>query len=71
MEKRGTLLTHSDTCTDEYSKYILSLSLSLSLKDPCENNPCQNGGTCHAIYHKGEYKCNCRGDYCGVQCESK
>ena len=34
-------------------------------------NPCRNGGTCRAIYEKGEYKCECTADYTGADCEAK
>ncbi|XP_070566446.1 EGF-like repeat and discoidin I-like domain-containing protein 3 [Ptychodera flava] len=38
--------------------------------DPCENNPCKNGGTCFQISKScTEYVCLCTGCYQGLTCE--
>ena len=38
-------------------------------KNPCDPNPCHNGGACS---QQGEhYKCTCRRGYTGEQCKSK
>ena len=38
-------------------------------QSPCENFPCQHGGTCRAIYETGDYSCACTLNYIGKNCE--
>ena len=39
------------------------------VRDYCEDNPCENGGTCsdYGIYIKG-YSCRCTKDFYGKNC---
>ncbi|XP_018497663.1 protein crumbs homolog 2 [Galendromus occidentalis] len=37
--------------------------------DPCENNPCKNGGTCSPLDDFSEYQCICPPGFRGGQCE--
>lgn len=43
------------------------LCLSLGLADPCNPNPCQNGGQCTAV--DGKPICSCPEQYEGDYCE--
>ncbi|XP_070605725.1 protocadherin Fat 3 isoform X1 [Erythrolamprus reginae] len=38
--------------------------------DPCEHNPCQNGGTCISV-PSGGYQCSCLSQFTGRNCESE
>uniref|UniRef100_A0A670Y460 Protocadherin Fat 3 n=1 Tax=Pseudonaja textilis TaxID=8673 RepID=A0A670Y460_PSETE len=38
--------------------------------DPCERNPCQNGGTCISV-PSGGYQCSCLSQFTGRNCESE
>ena len=38
-------------------------------QSPCENFPCQHGGTCRAVYETGDYRCACTRNYIGKNCE--
>ncbi|RMX45808.1 hypothetical protein pdam_00023168, partial [Pocillopora damicornis] len=40
-----------------------------SIMNPCENFPCQHGGTCHANYETYDYSCACEQNYTGNNCE--
>ncbi len=35
--------------------------------DPCDSNPCLNGGTCASFTDR--YECNCPEDWSGTNCE--
>ena len=37
--------------------------------DPCDSNPCANGGTCEKAYGGHYYQCTCPADYGGYTCE--
>ena len=37
--------------------------------DPCDSNPCQNGGLC-SLEPLGRYSCACPAGYAGVQCQT-
>lgn len=39
-------------------------------QDPCQNNPCQNGGTCQ-VSTIGNYTCLCPSNFTGAICESR
>jgi hypothetical protein len=41
--------------------------------DPCDPNPCANGGTCEKSYDGHYFQCNCPTDpeYGGLTCEGK
>ena len=37
--------------------------------DPCDPNPCANGGTCQKSYDGHYFQCNCPAGYGGLTCE--
>lgn len=40
--------------------------------DPCEKNPCLNGGTCSmGVFHHYDHTCQCLPQFTGGTCESK
>ncbi|KAM7377339.1 hypothetical protein PAMA_013907 [Pampus argenteus] len=39
--------------------------------DPCEVNPCQNGGVCALIPHRRSFDCSCPDSFSGRLCEQK
>ncbi|XP_061565609.1 hepatocyte growth factor activator isoform X1 [Cololabis saira] len=39
--------------------------------DPCQVNPCQNGGVCTPTPHTGSVKCSCPDSFTGKRCEQK
>ena len=42
---------------------------ALCLQTPCSDSPCVNGGTCIALYHRDDFKCNCPPRFEGKYCE--
>ena len=45
------------------------IPLYFFFQSPCEDFPCQHGGTCRAIYETGDYSCPCTRNYTGKNCE--
>ncbi|KAK3086303.1 hypothetical protein FSP39_016575, partial [Pinctada imbricata] len=45
-----------------------ALGLRFDVKDPCKNNPCQNGGTCFSVTETS-YDCECTQGHLGKRCE--
>uniref|UniRef100_A0A8D3CVQ2 trypsin n=1 Tax=Scophthalmus maximus TaxID=52904 RepID=A0A8D3CVQ2_SCOMX len=39
--------------------------------DPCQGNPCQNGGLCTLIPHRHTFECSCPESFSGRLCEQK
>ena len=37
---------------------------------PCDSNPCLNGGTCSDATDGQSYTCNCIGDFTGINCQA-
>ena len=61
-------------CTQNYSENLYqtstpmnSFSVELDGPDPCESEPCQNGGTCERLVD--DYRCLCDEGYVGNHCE--
>ena len=47
--------------------YALTLNFIYPDINECENDPCQNGGTC--VNSPGGYSCNCVDGYTGDHCQ--
>ncbi|KAK2899792.1 hepatocyte growth factor activator [Channa argus] len=47
------------------------LNVSRKFTDPCQLNPCQNGGICMQIPHRHTFKCSCLEGFSGTLCEQK
>ena len=52
------------------NKYRCTLYFTVVM-DPCEQNPCENGGTCQRIEMCEDYTCLCTEDYTGQNCEEE
>ncbi|KXJ28603.1 Basement membrane-specific heparan sulfate proteoglycan core protein [Exaiptasia diaphana] len=54
-----------------HKKYMKKnrLYLHYSVKNPCQENPCRNGGKCILQDNRQEYQCNCAKGFKGDQCE--
>ena len=49
---------------------ILKLRINNSVANPCENNPCEHGGTCVFDHeHPPNYTCICKPRYEGIHCD--
>ena len=42
---------------------------AVPLANPCNSQPCANGGTCSFDPIKNEYRCRCLGKFTGKNCE--
>ena len=47
--------------------YIIVLSVTLA--NPCDSQPCLNGGTCENDIAKNDYRCSCKGKFTGKNCQ--
>ena len=52
-----------------YFVMIIHFSFPHPELNPCNPNPCVNGGTCRAVPGDDEYKCTCLPEYTGENCE--
>ncbi|XP_042368524.1 hepatocyte growth factor activator isoform X2 [Plectropomus leopardus] len=44
---------------------------SRRVTDPCQVNPCENGGVCMSIPHRRSFECSCPESFTGRLCEQK
>lgn len=51
------------------SSFSVSIPMSRRVTDPCQVNPCQNGGVCLSIPHSPLYECSCPESFSGRLCE--
>ena len=42
---------------------------NLEASNPCESNPCANGGTC--VQEGDSFRCECQGGFTGPRCQSR
>ncbi|KAK5848388.1 hypothetical protein PBY51_006007 [Eleginops maclovinus] len=49
----------------------VSVNTSRRNTDPCQENPCQNGGVCTRIPHTNSAECSCPESFSGTHCEHK
>jgi len=66
-EASTTTSTTSTTITTTTSSTTTVSVTTTTLADPCDPNPCQNGGECTPI--GGDFFCNCFPDWTGPTCE--
>ena len=51
-------------------EYSHKMSPGCSYKDACQNNKCQNEGTCNAVFEiNADFSCSCQKGFTGAQCE--
>ncbi|XP_039865718.1 hepatocyte growth factor activator isoform X4 [Simochromis diagramma] len=58
-------------CAPERSHPNVFVHTSRRIIDPCQANPCQNGGVCTAIPHRRTFECSCPESFSGRICEQK
>ncbi|XP_012780118.2 hepatocyte growth factor activator serine protease isoform X2 [Maylandia zebra] len=56
-------------CAPERSHPNVFVHTSRRITDPCQANPCQNGGVCTAIPHRRTFECSCPESFSGRICE--
>ena len=47
--------------------HFISYSFLEFVANPCEDEPCKNGGTCNAF--GGDFSCTCPDNWSGTTCE--
>ncbi|XP_076017050.1 hepatocyte growth factor activator serine protease [Genypterus blacodes] len=58
-------------CAPEEAQPNIFVHTSRKVTDPCQMNPCQNGGSCTLAPHKGLFDCTCPERFTGRLCEQK
>uniref|UniRef100_A0A3Q3KWW2 trypsin n=1 Tax=Mastacembelus armatus TaxID=205130 RepID=A0A3Q3KWW2_9TELE len=58
-------------CPPEKPHPSVSVHMSRKVTDPCQVNPCQNGGVCTLIPHTRMFECSCPDSFSGRLCEQK
>ncbi|XP_054457788.1 hepatocyte growth factor activator [Anoplopoma fimbria] len=58
-------------CAPEKTQLGVIDPTSLPPTDPCQVNPCQNGGVCTPIPHRRLFECSCPENVTGSVCEQK
>ncbi|XP_028285047.1 hepatocyte growth factor activator isoform X2 [Parambassis ranga] len=58
-------------CVPEKTQPHVFVHTSRRPTDPCQVNPCQNGGLCTLIPHRHSFQCSCPESYTGRRCEQK
>ncbi|KAM9836423.1 hepatocyte growth factor activator [Aulostomus maculatus] len=58
-------------CAQDRSQPDVTVHTSRRITDPCQVNPCQNGGVCSLIPHRHSYECSCPESFTGRLCEQK
>ena len=54
----------------KHTRLIILVQLGvIEVADPCQSDPCQNGGTCQA--QGDNYLCQCLSAFTGTNCEGK
>ncbi|KAM4611744.1 hepatocyte growth factor activator [Polymixia lowei] len=60
-----------DYCTPEVSQPDVFMPTSRRITDPCQANPCQNGGICTLVPHRRSFECSCPESFAGRLCEQR
>ncbi|KAL7375079.1 hypothetical protein ABVT39_011619 [Epinephelus coioides] len=58
-------------CATEETQPEVVVHTSRRITDPCQVNPCQNGGVCTLIPHRPSFECSCPESFTGTLCEQK
>ncbi|XP_056156165.1 hepatocyte growth factor activator [Lampris incognitus] len=58
-------------CTTEVTRPNVFVHTSRRITDPCQGNPCQNGGICTLVPHLRTFECTCPESFTGKQCEQR
>ena len=48
---------------------IVFITINLAAGNPCQPNPCENGGKCNPGHGGMLYECVCREGFTGARCE--
>ncbi|KAF7665041.1 hypothetical protein LDENG_00157090 [Lucifuga dentata] len=56
-------------CVPEKTQPDVLVHMSRRVTDPCQMNPCQNGGICTLVPHKHSFECSCPESVTGRLCE--
>ncbi|XP_034531996.1 hepatocyte growth factor activator isoform X2 [Notolabrus celidotus] len=58
-------------CAPDKTQPNVFVHASRRIPNPCQVNPCQNGGSCMLIPHRHSFECSCPESFSGRLCEQK
>uniref|UniRef100_UPI003AAB88B3 hepatocyte growth factor activator isoform X1 n=1 Tax=Centroberyx gerrardi TaxID=166262 RepID=UPI003AAB88B3 len=58
-------------CASEITQPDVFVHTSRRIIDPCQVNPCRNGGVCTLVPHRRSFECSCPESFTGRLCEEK
>ncbi|CAB1345140.1 unnamed protein product [Coregonus sp. 'balchen'] len=58
-------------CAPETTQPIVFIHSSRRFTDPCQVNPCQNGGICTLVPYRHSFECSCPESFTGRHCDQR
>lgn len=54
-----------------FARLVYFFKIVLAVGDPCQPNPCENGGRCNPGHGEKLFECVCREGFTGAKCEGE